>query len=1106
MKNDALFSDMVAGRQTDSKFGALEFKLAPIFIFRSLINFTAIILCGLMLCIQSACCQTLDSFNPNVSEIFGDGNVTAVAFQPDGKILFGGSFGLVGGLNRSCIARVNSDGSLDPNFNPGSVGAVGALAVQADGKIIVGGDFTSIGGQSHTNLARLNPDGSADSSFNADANNTVFAIAPQPDGRILVGGAFTNLSGQSCMRIGRLNTDGSLDTNFNANASKVIIAITLQTNGSIVVGGNFTNLNGSPIKCIGRLNTDGSLDTNFNPQASSTVSTIVVQPDNMILVSGSFTNIAGVARNRIARLNTDGSVDASFNSVVSNAVYSIALQANGKMLVAGALASLNGNYIGRLNTNGTLDATFNPVASNSVYVTALQKDGKVVVGGAFTNLAGSQRNAIGRLNNNDAATETISNTASSITWMRGDSSPEVWRVTFEMSTDGVGWTYLGDGSRIAGGWQLTGVSIPGNASLRMTGISSESGNLASSSSLIQSFWGAPFIVTQPLSQTIVLKSNASISVVARGATNLSYQWQQNGTNLINGGKISGATNATLSVTSFANTNAGLYSVAISNSYGAITSQVVLVSAVSAVTNDTFNPGLGTIYSTVFQSDNKVILGGSFSRTIGGLFYAGIGRASPDGSLDSSFRPYQITVYSSLEQLDGKVVLGGSFQAVGGQLHPNLGRLNSDGTFDSSFSATANGPVYAMLAQPDGKLLVAGSFTSLGNQPHSNIGRINADGSIETNFIVGASNTIYCVALQTNGQIIIGGSFTNVNGSVHNHIARLNPDGSLDPDFTPSIDRYYVSDNPVYCLAIQSDGKILLGGSFFLAEGLIKPWLMRLNSDGTLDTAFNATPNNAVYSLALQADGKIFVGGTFTLINGITQNYLARLSSDGTLDSTYVASASLTVNSTAIQRDGRLLVGGGFGTLFDSKTSYSRSGIGRFSNTEGETHSLTFDGPTITWLRGGTGPELAWAIFDSSNDGINWSVLGSGIRIAGGWQLTGISTTTTNCIRARGYVPCGEYNGSGWYVQDALLSTVASNNPPAILVNDNSLGFATRTTNGFGFNIAALTGQAVVVEASTNLLNWSPAFTNTVSSSPFYFFDPTPLPLGSKFYRARLSSP
>lgn len=1062
---------------------------------------------GLVLSTMPVCCQTLDSFNPNVGSLLGGGSVSTVAVQPDGKILLAGSFGLVGGLNRNDLARVNADGSLDPSFNPGSYGAVGALAVQADGKIVVGGAFTAMGGQSHTNLARLNPDGSVDTSFNANASSSVFAIALQDDGRILVGGAFTSLAGQSCARIGRLNPDGSLDTNFNASANNSIFTIALQTNGDVLAGGTFTNLNGTTVYRIGRLNTDGSLDTTFNAGASNTVYSITVQPDNLILVGGSFTNITGAARNRIARLNNDGSVDPSFNPGASNTVYSIALQANGKMLVGGAftgLAETVRNYLGRLNTDGTLDASFNPVASNYVYVVALQKDGKVLVGGTFTNLAGGQRNSVGRLNNNDATTDSVVNTSSFVTWMRGGSSPEIWRTSFDISTNGMDWAYTGDGARISGGWQLNGVTIPANATLRANGFIMGGGTLSGFSSLLQSYGGAPCIVTQPICQKNVAGSNITFSVVAGGDSPLNYQWQKNGTNLANGVNISGATNASLFVSNLAGTNAGNYSVVVSNASGSVTSSVASLSVVSAVTNDNFNPGLPSVYSTACQLDGKIAIGGNFSKTVGAQYYYGMLRANSDGTIDLSFANPSVRPGFVDLDADGRMVVGGTFTILAGQSHPYLGRLNTDGTLDASFIASANGTVYSAMQQPDGKIIVVGTFTQIAGQTANGIARLNSDGTLDGNFNAATTNLIYCVALQTNGQIIIGGSFTNVGGSVHNRIARLNPDGSLDTSFNPSIEHYFVEnpDNPVYCLAVQPDGRILAGGHFFLAEGgLTKPWLIRLNSDGTLDTTFNATPNDAVYSVALQVDGKIFIGGNFTLVNGTTQNYFARLNSDGTLDSTYAASAGSTVYSTAIQPDGRVLVGGNFTTLYDSKSGYTRIGLGRLSNTEPGAHNLVFDGSTITWLRGGTSPELAWVVFDASNDGVNWSVLGTGIHTANGWQLTGVPIIVTNCIRVRGYVSSGEYNGSGWYAQDTLIT--ASNNPPTILINDNDLGFTTRTTNRFGFDIAALVGQTVMVESSTNLESWTPILTNAVNYSPFYFFDSSTASYQSKFYRVRL---
>jgi hypothetical protein len=73
-------------------------------------------------------------------------------------------------------------------------------------------------------------------------------------------------------------------------------------------------------------------------------------------------------------------------------------------------------------------------------------------------------------------------------------------------------------------------------------------------------------------------------------------------------------------------------------------------------------------------------------------------------------------------------------------------------------------------------------------------------------------------------------------------------------------------------------------------------------------------------------------------------------------------------------------------------------------------------------------------------------------------------------------------------------------PPALLAADGAIGFR---TNGFGFNLAGVAGQNVVVECSTNLVNWTALATNTLGTGPLYFSDPASGNFPQRFYRARL---
>jgi uncharacterized delta-60 repeat protein len=144
--------------------------------------------------------QSADGFNPGANN-----GVDTLAVQPDGKVLVGGAFTILGGggtgtTPRNYLGRLNADGSLDASFNPGANGEVYALTVQPDGKIVVGGAFTMLGGggtgtTSRNYLGRLNADGSLDASFNPGANGAVYGVAVQVDGKILVTGGFHTLGG-----------------------------------------------------------------------------------------------------------------------------------------------------------------------------------------------------------------------------------------------------------------------------------------------------------------------------------------------------------------------------------------------------------------------------------------------------------------------------------------------------------------------------------------------------------------------------------------------------------------------------------------------------------------------------------------------------------------------------------------------------------------------------------------------------------------------------------------------------------------------------------------------------------------------------------------------
>ena len=336
------------------------------------------------------------TFDPGVGADF---HVTTVAIQGDGKLLVAGEFSKFNDINRRKVARLNADGSVDESFQSGGTGAndtVYALAVQADGKIIIGGRFSSFDGVSRSRIARLNSDGTLDEGFNpgSGASGNVYALAIQEDGRVVWGGMFSRINGVDRYRIARLHSDGSLDPSFDpgVGADRNVLAVAIQGDGKILIGGLFTKVNGVDRNGIARLNPDGSLDTNFDPGTGTdmAVTTIVLQDGGKILIGGSFTLVNGSSRNRIARLNANGSVDPNFDpeTGANGDVISMGVQDDGKIVIGGFFNYFNGttfNHIGRLQMDGSVDPDFDPGIGpgGAVLSIAIQNDGKLVIGGLF---------------------------------------------------------------------------------------------------------------------------------------------------------------------------------------------------------------------------------------------------------------------------------------------------------------------------------------------------------------------------------------------------------------------------------------------------------------------------------------------------------------------------------------------------------------------------------------------------------------------------------------------------------------------------------------------------------------------------------------------------
>jgi len=722
-------------------------------------------------------------------------------------------------------------GDVDFSFNPGASfeGEVRSVAVQANGKVLLSGLFSSIGGVARAGLARLNPDGRLDHSFMnglAGVNGQVEVVLPQPDGQVLIGGSFQSVNGEPRNGIARLNPDGSVDESFQHGLSGVgfdwVSCLALQPDGKVLIGGYFYLVNGIGRNGIARLNADGSLDESFQEGMSGvdygSVESLVLEPDGKVLIGGQFFTVNGMARNGVARLNADGSLDESFQDGMSGLDYgyvqSLVLQPDGKVVIGGQFLTVNGtvrNGIARLNADGSLDESFQDgmigVDYGYIYSLALEADGKVVIGGYFSSVNGTARNGIARLNADGSLDES-----------------------FQDGMSGVDYGYV---------------------------------------------------------SSLALEADGKVVI---------------------GG-------------SFYSVNGQLQ-----NGYARLNPDGSLNPNVPA--SDGVN---GYIEALALQLDGKVLIGGGFT-SVGGLVRNGIARLNRDGSVDESFQDGMVGVESGsvsciAVQPDGKVLVGGYFQSVNGSERNGIARLNPDGSLDASFQEGMTGVDYGQVLdvalQPDGKVLIGGYFQSVNGFERNGIARLNPDGSLDASFQEGMTDADYRyvldVALQPDGKVLIGGYFESVNGVPRRSIARLEPNGALDTSFQNDMSGVqYV----VQSMAVQPDGRVLIGGYIYDVNGQPRNGLARLNPDGSLDDTFSGGTAGSdfiqVISLALQPDGRVLMGGSFQSVNGAARHGIARLNADGSVDTSFQQGMDGVgqnyVTDLLLQPDGKVLIAGDFPTV------------------------------------------------------------------------------------------------------------------------------------------------------------------------------------------------
>ncbi len=934
------------------------------------------------------------TFNPGLG---ADGTVFATAIYTNqsarGKVAVGGSFTTFNGADHANLVRLNPDGTVDADFSSVATanGPVRATATQSDGRLLIGGEFTQVNGTGANRLARLTSTGDLDTSgfdFGDGPDNTVRAIVVQTNGYILVGGDFTAWSDDANHGyLVRLGPDGAVDTSFQASLDGPVRAIALQEGGQIVIGGDFAG-------GVARLATDGSEIWFSNALLSNaSVHSVAALGDGTILAGGKY--IAPGDSPHFVRLNRFGNLDSSFNigtgpngPVYAIAVHSVGIYA-GSVMIGGAFTAVNGsprNRLARFQPDDLLDEAVSlvPGPNGNVKTLAIQNDNKVIFGGDFSQIDYQSRLHLARLSPAASVLTIVDDDFSagrvSFTSLGYTTNENAGAALIAVKRSGGNVGYLTVEASATAGTAEAGVDFvavtntlvwnngdsevkylvvplindteaePLESVILMLDNPSLAGALGTISNSVLTienddypgflqFSAAAYGVVESSGSAVITVTRAGgtagpASVVfatsAGTAVAGTHYYDTNGVLDFADGESSKAFRVTIVDDTTGNPNRTVnltLSDVTGAELGAPAAAVLTIidneseNSPAGSVDTTFDTQAGanaSVYAVAVQPDGRILLAGDFTQ-VNNITRSRIARLNDIGDLDTTFNINggpDASVRALALQDDGKILIGGFFTSIGGVNRGHLARLNTDATVDNSFDpgGGADGAVNALALTPEGKVILGGAFTRVNGITLPNVAMVDANGHVAADFNpgVGPDDTVFALALQSNGKVLLGGDFQTVNNAPRRYLARLNRDGSVDSSF----DVGTALNGTVRSVLVQSDGKILVGGSFTSVQGSSRNYVARFNADGTLDTTFLAGQtggNNAVYGMALQVDEKILVVGEFSQFNGVTRNRITRLNQDGTSDATinFGTGANAFVTSVTPDSLNRIVIGGGF---------------------------------------------------------------------------------------------------------------------------------------------------------------------------------------------------
>jgi uncharacterized delta-60 repeat protein len=726
--------------------------------------------------------------------------------------------------------------------------------------------------------------GSLDLTFDPTAGGTqvgltggspsVHAVASLPDGRVLIGGWFHGVNGVPHNNVARLNFDGTVDPTFQPGlgADGAVTGLALQADGKVIIIGSFGRVGGQPHPLIARLEADGTVDATFNCRLTGDLhlrlDSLAVQPSGQIWIGGRFTNVNGVARLNLARLNPDGGLDPSFDpqQIVTGsntAIHRIRLQQDGKVLVSGTWDQPRRSLV-RLNADGSLDPGFGPVVITPSGYYDYIYDMFIHTDGTIA--------LVGTFESVNGVTRRYAARLGANGALDTGFSADFGR----WATAAGSVVVQPDGRIAVGGWftEVSGVQRLGLAQLYTDG------------SLDPDFDSAnvigrpPGTAYQPNVQALALHIDGYVIVGAypwwlRDNTDSVFRLDPQGRR--DPGFSPWLQAAPDSVINMARQPDGKTIIGLLGNPAGLGAPWLVRLDSNGLIDESFRPdgNLRWLGALTVQPDGKILMNHAGGQSVL--------RLSDDGSVDFAFQAppilgYKQGIETMAVQSDGKILIGGLLREVGGTAYPGIARLDADGQLDTDFQPLPfsigddpGGGVEHILVLPEGRIFIGGGFMwDDGAYTAAGLALLHADGTLDSNFLanIPAPGYVWAAALQTDGKILLSGTFLEPGGGYYEGLVRLNADGTEDTTFQPDVPGVFSA------LAVQADGRILAVRSWE-TNGII-----RLHPNGSLDSTFQGPSElSGVDRLILQPDGRVLVAGAFDSVNGIPRHGVARLNND-----------------------------------------------------------------------------------------------------------------------------------------------------------------------------------------------------------------------------------